>query len=110
MSIPKKDRFMIKDLEEVISEGGDVFPPESIKLANIGKLSLLGKSNKTDLEPSNISTAGLQQATITGKMGQFVFTNDAGDLFDIYLYENELGEVILFGKRTRELPEKTRSK
>ena len=110
MSIAKKDRFINRNLKDVLDTEGDVtFPPEKVNYAaNEGllRLSLLGSSNKDDLAPVNIDTFDLQKAATYGHMGQFVYANENGDFYDLYIYKNEVEEIILYSIRTRQLPDK----
>ena len=110
MSTAKKDRFVSKNLKFLLDTNGDpTFPPEKINYSSDGgalKLSLLGSSNKDDLAPINIDTFDLQKAATYGHMGQYVYANENGDFYDLYLYKDEVEDIILYAIRTRQLPDK----
>lgn len=104
MSIAKKDRFVKTNLKQVIeSGGGEIFPPEKINYEG-KRLSLLGMSNKDDLAPITMDSHELRWAATYGRMGQYIYANENGDLYDLYLYQDETRDVILHGIRTRQLP------
>jgi hypothetical protein len=110
MSVAKKERFIRTNLRILIDTGGDnTFPPERVNYED-KRLSLLGASNKDDLAPVTIDTLELQKAATYGQMGQFVYVNENGDFYDLFLYKDEIEEIILYGIRTRQLPEKETKK
>lgn len=103
MSIAKKDMFCHKDIRYTL-EGvsSKPFPPEKIKYEGIG-LSLLGKSNKTDLHPVSIEDNGLHKAALHGEIGQFIYTTKHGDLFDVLVYVDETESVNIYSIKNRGL-------
>ncbi|MCX8074152.1 MAG: hypothetical protein N2749_01010 [Clostridia bacterium] len=106
MSVAKKDRFVKTNLKEIV-ESGQIFPPEKINYED-KRLTLLGISNKNDLAPVTIDSYDLQRAATFGEMGQFVYVNENGDFYDLFLYQDEIKQTILYGIRTRQLPDKTK--
>jgi hypothetical protein len=105
--IANAQRFVHKELKAPVK--GSVFPPEQITYLEM-KLECLGVSNKKDLMPPSIDTDELARAVTYGKMDQFIYTEEGGDLYDVCMYQNEHGDIYIYGVRTRNLPEKTLSK
>lgn len=100
MAIKKSDRFIKEKVNELLNVKFD-FPVE--KFVYEGKnMTLLGKSNKTDLFPTNIEEPELMQASMKGRIGQYVYSCDNGDLYDALLYVDDIGHGIrLYSIRTR---------
>lgn len=94
MAIAKKDKFITKGIEVVVCEDSNIFPPKLITYNNI-KLMLLGRSNKSDLINET------PQYERSDKKGQFIYTNETGDTFDLCVYTDYTERVILTGIRTR---------
>lgn len=94
MAIAKKDKFITKEIEVIISEDSNVFPPKLVTYNNF-KLMLLGRSNKTDLIEET------PQYERSENKGQFIYTNETGDTFDLSMYSDYTERVILTGIRTR---------
>lgn len=106
MAMPKKERFERINIKQVMEMNNPVFPPESFiyndseKGKRIG-LTLLGKSNKSDLFPPSIEETGIMYATTTGQIGQYIYTAHNGDLFDVLFYIDEVNNLVLLSIRTR---------
>jgi hypothetical protein len=110
MAVQGKDRFVENNIN-VLLPGIKQFPPDTLKYgANKTELFCLGKSNKTDLMPVNISSIDLQRAVTFGGIGQYIYSAANGDLYDICLYTTAEQEIYIYGIRTRQLPDKTKTK
>ncbi|MDF2841581.1 MAG: hypothetical protein K0R00_7 [Herbinix sp.] len=108
MSIAKKDRFINTNLRLALTfQGREVsFPPEAFYYEG-NEYIILGKSNKDDLIPINVTDIEMQKIVTMGELGQYICTNIAGDIFDACIYRGEDGEhAFLLAIRTREKPEK----
>lgn len=104
MAIAKKDRFINKDMGLEITLCSPSFPPAEVEIPSVeSKLILLGKSNKTDLMPTE-NLDDLQYSFQTGNIGQFIYTSKNGDLYELCMYVDEVEKTILQGVRTRFLP------
>lgn len=100
MAIAKKNRFISDKLNIKLNVPSIPFPVEAFKYNN-KQFTLLGESNKDDLFPSNIEEPSLISANIDGRIGQFLYSSENGDLYDVLLYVDEFKEVILYKLRTR---------
>lgn len=101
MAIPKKERFINQGAKILLENVSAIpFPPEKITY-NGKKLILLGKSNKDDLFPPTIQERDLILATTRSVIGQFIYSAENADLYDVLLYVDELENVILYAIRTR---------
>lgn len=97
MAMKKADRYKREKVNQSLKGN---FPVE--KFIYEGKnMTLLGTSNKTDLFPKNLEEPGLIKASMTGKIGQFIYSCDNGDLYDALLYIDETGTLVLYSIRTR---------
>lgn len=101
MAIPKKERFINKGANITLENVAAIpFPPEKITYDG-KKLVLLGKSNKDDLFPPTLQQRDLILATTRGTIGQFIYSAENSDLYDVLLYVDEVDNVILYSIRTR---------
>lgn len=100
MAIPKKERFNKVRLNYPIQGiPAFPFPPEKISYNGL-KLQCLGRSNKEDLFPTSIDDPVIARASMTGRIGQFIYVAPNSDLYDALLYIDETDTVILYGLRT----------
>ncbi len=101
MAIPKKERFTNQGAKILLEDVSSIpFPPEKI-MYDGKKLVLLGRSNKDDLFPPTLQERDLILATTRGAIGQFIYSAENADLYDVLLYVDEVDNVILYGIRTR---------
>lgn len=101
MAIPKKERFVLKDIRYQLEDlSPNPFPPERIKYNGM-ELILLGKSNKNDLDPVSIEDSGLHKAVLNEQIGQYTFVNKNGDIYEVELFVDETEVVTIYGIRTR---------
>lgn len=103
----KKDRFIHVEMKVLIDT--DIFPPETFTYETM-IMTLLGKSNKSDLIPINITDNDLIKAIMHGGMVQFIYTSNSGDLYDICLYKCQDSKVYMYGIRSRQKPDKKKRK
>lgn len=94
MAIAKKDRFGKRVVQIVVSEDSNIFPPKQI-IYEDNKLFCLGTSNKADL----IQTS--DEYDRSEKKGQFIYSSEAGDMYDCCMYTDYTERVILIAIRTR---------
>lgn len=100
MAIAKKDRFEKKGIKVDLKMPATNFPPEKVIFEG-KKLINLGKSNKEDLFPASIEDTDLMKASVEGNVGQYIYSSDSGDLYDLLLYIDEFDSIVLHGIRTR---------
>lgn len=101
MAMPKKERFTNKGANIVLENVSAIpFPPEKITYDG-KKLVLLGKSNKDDLFPPTLQERDLILASTRGSIGQFIYSAENSDLYDVLLFVDEVENVILYSIRTR---------
>lgn len=72
------------------------FPPDKFTYDGL-KLQCLGRSNKDDLYPATIDDPSIAAASMSGRIGQFIYTNQNADLYDVLLYIDETETLILYG-------------
>lgn len=104
MAVPKKDRFVDTGLKIAVGNVDD-FPPETFKYRDF-EFTVLGLSNKDDLIPVNVDNLEMQKIVTLGNLGQYICTNQVGDIFDACFYKGEDDNIYLYAIRTREKPEK----
>lgn len=100
MAIAKKNRFKKQNIKLDLNLPSAPFPPDKIVYDDM-KLVNLGKSNKEDLFPVSIEDPDLMKASISGNIGQYIYSNQNSDLYDVLLYIDEGGDVIMHGIKTR---------
>lgn len=104
----KKDRFIDTGLYIKVGQS-DTFPVESFNYKNL-ELVLLGSSNKDDLIPVNIESIEMQKIVTFGNLKQFIYVDQTGEIYDVCLYHDKDNNIYLYAIRTREKPEKKKSK
>lgn len=108
MPIAKKDRFMKTDLKIPVGDVG-AFPPDRFCFEE-QEFDVLGKSNKETLIPTNINSLEMQEIVTYGNLGQYICTDQQGNLHDVCFYKGvrpeEKDKVFLYAIMTREKPEK----
>ena len=101
MSIAKKDRFKTEGIDVILKDVTSIpFPPETFKW-NEKKFTLLGSSNKNDLLPISLDEPSIIAATNTGRIGQYIYTDHEGNLYDAFIFVDEMDDVILRSIMTR---------
>lgn len=103
MALKKNQLFKEVGLKELIDNPTpEIFPPVRFKFKNL-ILWHLGSSNKNDLIPVNFdeNTPELNKAITFGKIGQFIYVSEEGDLYDVCLYQDDKKNIYLYGIRTR---------
>ena len=105
MAYRKKDLFTIKNIkpeDRIFIANADRFPPSDVKW-NGDVLTLLGESNKDDLlKESNFpGDTEVIKAFEQKLIGQFLYTDDAAELFEVVLIQNETSEIYIAAIRTR---------
>lgn len=98
MAIAKKLRFDNRLVERVIENSS--FPPSKLEFEG-KKLLWLGKSNKVDLIPMSLDNQSMIKASLEGKLGQFVYAAENADIYEVFLFVDEVENVIFHSIRTR---------
>lgn len=101
MAIAKSERFKSEGVE-IILKGipTEPFPPEKFKFRD-KKLSLLGKSNRDNLYPVSIEDTDMIKAMSDGKIGQFIYTDDDANIYDVLLYVDTVDQLVIYSIMTR---------
>lgn len=101
MAIAKKLRFVANNINVNLDMPTIPFPPLKFKTREL-TLNYLGKSNKTDLYPGEEECdVGILKAISNKQIGQFVYCSDIGDMYEAFIYVDEVENVILRSLRTR---------
>lgn len=100
MAIAKSARFKKVRLNHPLT-GVPAFPFPPEKLVYDGlKLQCLGRSHKGDLYPPTIDDPSIAAASMSGRIGQFIYSSPNADLYDILLYIDETDTLMVYGIRT----------
>lgn len=103
MAIAKKDLFVDTNLKIAIGSTED-FPPENFYYKDM-EFIVLGRSNKSDLIPVNVTDIEMQKIVTLGGLSEFICTDNAGNIYEACFYKQG-GSIWLYAIGTREKPEK----
>ena len=103
--LAKKDLFSVRctPIEERVPQTAKEFPPKGIQYKGL-KLAYLGVSNKNDLlhiQAFKEDDADAMYAFRNELAEQYIFSDLNGELYEVLLIRNTVGDVLIAAIRTR---------
>lgn len=101
MAIAKSERFKSEGVDIVLKGmPTEPFPPEKFRFRD-RKLFLLGKSNRDNLYPPSIEDTDMIKAMSEGKIGQFVYSDEDANIYDVLFYIDTVEQLVIHSIMTR---------
>jgi hypothetical protein len=106
MAYRKVDLFRIPKIlpkDRTPIANADRFPPAEIKWKSGETFICLGASNKDDLLKVDLfaDDAEVMKAFHQNLVGQFLYTDESAELFEVMIIQNEASEMYITAIRTR---------